>query len=383
MKEPAEEAAIQLRTERQRIEPEGEEQSEQPTDLRGLFPEEIAALLTPWGQPTFRGKQIFKWLQNRAVREVAEMTDLPQALRVRLGEAGWLKPLAPERHRVARDGTEKYLWRLADGELIESVLMPYRRAQTRDRVTVCLSTQAGCPLSCRFCATGRQGFRRNLTAAEIVGQVLDITHEKRKDDPDFKVTNLVFMGMGEPFLNYDNVRRAIGLFTHPEGQAIGQRRITVSTAGIVPGIDRFADEDWEVNLALSLHAADDKQRSEWMPVNDRFPLAQVLEACRRYWEKTRRRLSVEYALMAGVNDRLEDARRLASLFKGWPIHLNLIPVNAVAGIGVRRPEREPTERFLAELRRWGVDAVIREERGQDIEAACGQLRGAAKGEEEA
>ncbi|MBM7867012.1 23S rRNA (adenine(2503)-C(2))-methyltransferase RlmN [Heliobacterium gestii] len=363
-------------------EPVAEQQEGQATDLRGLFPEEIAALFTSWGQPSFRGKQVFKWLQNRAVREAAEMTDLPQALRTRVAESDRLQPLALERRRVARDGTEKYLWRLADGELIESVLMPYRRAQTRDRVTVCLSTQAGCALGCRFCATGQQGFRRNLTAAEIVGQVLDITHEQRLKDPEFKVTNLVFMGMGEPFLNYDNLRRAIGLFTHPEGQAIGQRRITVSTAGIVPGIDRFAGEDWEVNLALSLHAADDRQRSEWMPVNERFPLAPVLEACRRYWEKTRRRLSVEYALMAGVNDRPEDARRLGSLFKGWPIHLNLIPVNAVAGTGARRPEREPTERFLAELRRWGVDAVIREERGQDIEAACGQLRGAVRGEEE-
>ncbi|WP_235910646.1 23S rRNA (adenine(2503)-C(2))-methyltransferase RlmN [Heliobacterium mobile] len=352
------------------------------TELRGLLPEEMAQTLQEWGHPAYRGKQIFKWVQSRAVREAAEMTDLPQALRSKIEAERWLRPLALSCCRVSKDGTEKYLWQLADGELIETVLMPYRRSQTRDRVTVCLSTQAGCPLGCKFCATGQQGFRRNLTAGEIVSQVLDITHRKGQSDPDFKVTNLVFMGMGEPFLNYEQVRRAIELFTHPEGQNIGQRRITVSTSGIVPGIERFARENWEINLALSLHAADDQLRSQWMPVNRQYPIEKVLNACRRYWEQGRRRLSVEYALIEGVNDRLEDARQLGKLFTRWPIHLNVIPVNPVTESGARRPDKARMVQFLDELKRQGIDAVIREERGVDIEAACGQLRGAAHGEGE-
>ncbi|KAB2954693.1 23S rRNA (adenine(2503)-C(2))-methyltransferase RlmN [Heliorestis acidaminivorans] len=339
-----------------------------------MLPEEIGDYLQRHGHPKYRGKQIFAWLQAQAVVNSEEMTDLPQSLRKEIVEEKLLKPLQIEKKQISRDGTEKYLWKLEDNEFIETVLMPYQRQQSRQRVTLCLSTQVGCPLACKFCATGKEGFTRNLTTAEIVGQVLDITAEKRKQDDDFKVTNIVFMGMGEPLLNYDAVKKAIQILTHPQGQAIGQRRITVSTAGIIPGIDRFTDEGWEVNLALSLHAVDEALRSAWMPVNQRYPLSALLQACKRYWEKTRRRLSVEYALIAGVNDKLEDAKKLAHIFHRWPIHLNIIPVNPVQESGAQRPAQESLRKFVQELKGRGLEAVIREERGTDIDAACGQLR---------
>ncbi|QGG47982.1 23S rRNA (adenine(2503)-C(2))-methyltransferase RlmN [Heliorestis convoluta] len=342
--------------------------------LRGLLPEEIGSYIQQWGHKPYRGKQIFTWIQSQAVQRADEMTDLPKGLRQEIEERKLLQPLRRKAKQISRDGTEKYLWELGDGECIETVCMPYERRQSRQRVTLCLSTQVGCPLGCKFCATGQQGFTRNLTAAEILGQVLDITYEKRLEKQDFKVTNIVFMGMGEPMLNYDEVKKAIALLTHPQGQAIGQRRITVSTAGVVPGIERFAEEGWEVNLALSLHTIDPALRSTWMPVNDRYPLKEVLEACKRYWEKTRRRLSVEYALIAGVNDSLEDAQKLAKTFHQWPVHLNIIPVNPVQSSGALRPAKESLQKFTQELQRRGLEAVVREERGTDIDAACGQLR---------
>ncbi|MDD2420848.1 MAG: 23S rRNA (adenine(2503)-C(2))-methyltransferase RlmN [Heliobacteriaceae bacterium] len=345
------------------------------SDLRGMLPAEIAAAVAAWGWPAYRGNQIFRGLQKRGVRALDELTDLPVDLRGQLATSGKLRPLRVKRRQIAGDRTEKVLWELADGELLETVLMPYERSRTRDRVTVCLSTQVGCALACRFCATGQQGFRRNLTPAEIVGQVLDLTAEKRLAKPDFKVTNLVFMGMGEPLLNFAAVRQAIRILTHPQGQAIGQRRITVSTVGIVPGIEQFTAEGWEVNLALSLHATDDRQRSELMPVNRRYPLAAVLAACRNYWRQTRRRLTVEYALIKGFNDSLADARRLAAMFAGWPVHVNVIPVNPVAESGWVRPSPDAVKCFLATLKKAGITAVLREERGGDIMAACGQLRG--------
>ncbi|MCW2277205.1 23S rRNA (adenine(2503)-C(2))-methyltransferase RlmN [Heliophilum fasciatum] len=356
--------------------------SEVTTDLRGLLPEELATVLQSWGQPAYRAKQLFGWMQKQAVTDPAQMTNLPAALRELVQASGQLPPFTRVSKRVARDGTAKYLWQLADGECIESVLMTYRRATTRDRATVCISTQAGCALQCRFCATGQQGFRRNLSAGEIVGQVLAITADQQEQQADFAVTNVVLMGMGEPFLNYDAVRQAILLLNHPQGQALGQRRISVSTAGIVPGIERFTAEGWEVNLALSLHGADDETRSSLMPINQRYPLVEVMAACRRYWLTSKRRLTVEYALMAGINDRPDDARRLGAWFRDWPVHFNLIPVNPVAGSGTQHPGSVGVKRFAAELARYGIEAVVREERGTDIEAACGQLRGVLAGQDE-
>jgi len=288
-----------------------------------------------------------------------------------------IDPLAVVTRRTSADGsTDKLLYRLGDGELIETVLMRYEAdAHRRRRRTVCVSTQAGCAMGCTFCATGQQGFRRHLEAGEIVAQVVAMARIARAEEA--QVTNVVFMGMGEPFANYDRTMKAIAILNDGRGLQIGSRHITVSTVGLVPEILRFAREPLATHLAVSLHAADDVTRAAILPVNRRYPLAELLDACRQYSAQTGRKVFYEYVLLAGTNDSLDQARRLGELLAGTDGHVNLIPVNPTAEGPWRRPPAAASDAFQAILREHGVPSTVRVEKGIDIAAGCGQLRARA------
>ncbi len=331
--------------------------------LLGMFPHELEKLMLAWEQPAYRGRQLFGELHRRGVLDPLAMTELPVALRERLHVTR-----SEELRRLhSLDGlTSKLLLKLHDGEQIEAVGM--KTAPTGGRKTICVSTQAGCAMGCVFCVTGQFGFARNLEAGEIVEQVL------RFNDPAQPVTNLVFMGMGEPLANYDEFLRAVRLLTHPEGLHLGARRITVSTSGLVPQILRLASEGLQIGLAISLHAANDEQRSELMPVNRRWPIHELLGAADHYFERTGRRVSYEYTLMAGKNDSDANADELVRLLAGRGAHVNLIPLNPTEDGSLHAPSTQRALAFEARLRRAGITATIRINRGRDILAACGQLR---------
>ncbi len=348
-------------------------------ELRGCSDDELIEICQEIGLKRFRANQLFQWVQQKAVRTWEEMKNIGdrdrQTLRSRLG----LFPLEKVREQRSKDGTRKYLFRLEDGETIECVLMDYARTKTRDRHTVCVSTQVGCAVGCAFCATGLEGFRRNLSVGEIVGQVLDITHYVRQEDPDFQVTNIVFMGMGEPLLNYDQVLKAIQLMNHGQGLNIGMRRITISTCGVAPRIIQLAKDNPQVGLAVSLHTAENEVRNQLIPMNRRYPLAQLMAACQEYTQVTHRRITFEVAVTA-ENATNEEAEALARLLDGQVGHVNLIPVNPVVGTGMKRPNQEQMRKFAQVLEDAGVSVSSREERGADIDAACGQLRREWEGE---
>jgi 23S rRNA (adenine2503-C2)-methyltransferase len=351
---------------------------------------ELAADLDELGQPRFRAKQVFEWVYDRLESDFAKMSNLPKELRARLAERYDAWVVAPIHVSRADDGlTEKAVLELAPpadrllagplGERrrrfnsVESVLMIYPGAHVRR--TVCVSSQAGCAMACEFCATGRSGFVRDLSAGEIVGQVLHFARRAREiDGPDARLTNLVFMGQGEPFMNFDNVWRAVELLTGPEAFGLGARHVTLSTVGVVPAIRDLARRPLQVNLAVSLHAADDQLRSELVPLNRKYPLREVMAAVRDYVSATNRRVSFEYACMSGVNDSLSDAAKLADLVGGMLCHVNLIPFNPVAGSPFRPPAPGRVEAMAALLNRRGVPTTIRDTRGRQIDAACGQLR---------
>lgn len=341
--------------------------------MRGCSEDELIEICQTIGVKRFRAIQLFQWVQQKAVRSWDEMRNLGKSDLQTLRASLHLFALEKVREQRSKDGTRKYLFRLEDGETIECVLMDYARTKSRDRHTVCVSTQVGCPVGCAFCATGLEGFRRNLSVAEIVGQVLDITYYVRQEDPDFQVTNIVFMGMGEPLLNYDPVLKAIQLLNHSQGLNIGMRRMTLSTSGVVPGIIQLARDNPQVGLAVSLHAAKDETRNSLIPMNRRYPLNQLMRACQEYTQMTHRRITFEVALTAD-NARQEEAEALARLLKGQLGHVNLIPVNPVVGTGMKRPDPEKMKRFAQVLEEAGVSVSSREERGTDIDAACGQLR---------
>ncbi len=326
----------------------------------------LGDLLAGWGEPAYRAKQVWDGLHRR-LADPLELTDLPLALRTRLAAA--LPPaLTEEVERVADAGdTVKWLWRLDGGATVETVLMRYR-----DRDTVCVSSQAGCAMACGFCATGQAGFERHLSAAEIIEQV--VRAARRSRDEGRRLANVVFMGMGEPFANYDNTWAAVERIHDDLG--LGARNLTLSTVGIVPGIRRLATERLPVNLAVSLHAADDELRDELVPINRRYPLSTLMTACSQYLAAKGRRLSFEWALIDGVNDRAVDARNLARLCHALPIaaHVNLIPLNPTPGYAVRGTPAAGVRGFRDRLGTLGVNATIRRTRGVDIEAACGQLR---------
>ncbi|HBN94958.1 MAG TPA: 23S rRNA (adenine(2503)-C(2))-methyltransferase RlmN [Firmicutes bacterium] len=335
-------------------------------DLVGLFPEEITTWLETRQIASFRADQIFTWLHKHAAQSFQEMTNLPSSLMTELEEtfqSPW--PIELVASRKSADGTEKYLFALNDDATIEAVLIP-----EEDRQTLCISTQVGCAMACSFCATGQSGYVRNLWASEIVAQVLWVENRLRAKGQN--VSNIVYMGMGEPLANYDALLRSVRLLNHEKGLNLGARRLTISTCGLAPQIKALAEEDIQVNLAISLHATTDAERSQVMPVNKRFPLQELLEACEYYTEKTGRRISYEYALIRGFNDTVDQAKRLKRLLKGRLCHVNLIPINPVG------PEKRPSAKVLTEfaqvLKAGGIPVSIRKERGTDIEAACGQLR---------
>lgn len=333
---------------------------------------ELAALMQEWGEPAFRAEQIWHWIYRELETDFSQMTNLPRALRERLTEQACLLPARVIDTVSSRDKeTHKILAELADGETIESVLMLYER-----RRTACISTQVGCPIRCPFCATGQAGLRRNLSAGEILWQVLELARLARPFAPaeERPLTNIVYMGMGEPLLNYDATLRSVRILTDPTGFGLGARRITISTAGVVPGILRLAEEPLQIGLAVSLHAPNDALRDKLVPLNRRYPIASLMEAIRFYVDRTGRRVTFEYALIRDVNDDRALAKELANLIAGLPTHVNLIPVNPAEGSSYQPSSRVRVESFAAELERRGIPCTVRLRRGIDIEAGCGQLR---------
>ncbi len=331
-------------------------------DLRSMLPGELERYFQELGQPRFRAMQVFRWL-HRGVESFDEMTDLPRALRERLGEDCVLTVPRVERRQVSKlDGTIKYLWRLADGNCVETVLMRYKHGNT-----VCVSSQVGCNMGCVFCASTLGGKVRDLAPSEILAQVIFT-----KKDSGAEISNIVMMGIGEPLDNFDAVLRFLELVNHPEGLNIGMRHISLSTCGLVKQIDKLAGLGLQLTLSVSLHAPDDETRTRLMPVNRAVGVDLLMDTCRRYFEITGRRISYEYAMADGVNDSDEQADRLAALLRGQPGHVNLIPLNEVAESPLRPSRR--VRQFQKRLESHGVTATVRRRLGGDIDASCGQLR---------
>ena len=336
--------------------------------LLDLSKAELGELLTGWGEPTFRADQVWGWLYHKLVSDPLEMSDLPKPLRARLAEAFPCQLLTPLTTLVSADRqTQKTLFALSDGAQIETVLMRYRR-----RHTVCVSTQAGCAMGCPFCATGQGGFQRNLTAGEIVAQVLFFARLLAAGNQ--KVTNVVFMGMGEPLANYLATWSAVRRLNDPEGFRLAARAMTISSVGLVPGIRRMAGEPEQVGLSISLHAPTDELRNQLVPINRRFPLPQLLEACEYYAKSTRRRISFEYVLIDQINDAPQQATQLADLLAGMLAQVNLIPLNPTPGSSFRPSPAARVRAFQEILQARGLATTVRLRRGVDIQAGCGQLR---------
>ncbi len=342
------------------------------TDMSG---EDLAVMMAALGQPAYRAEQVINRVYRRLAWSFDEMTDLPAALRTALNDKVRLHSLSLKTSLVAGDDTVKALFLLADGRTIESALMGYGSAAGGRRNTVCVSTQVGCPIGCPFCATGRQGFERNLSSGEITDQVLFFArYLKDRKEETGRVTNIVFMGMGEPLANYDALWRAIERLNSPAYFGLGARNMTISTAGMVPQIARLAAEKLQVGLSVSLHAAENGLRDRLVPLNRRYPLEMLIPVCREYARLSGRRVTFEYALFAGVNDSVAQARTLAHLLKGLLCHVNLIPANANPGSDFIAPAWPVVLAFQKELKRLGINATIRQSKGQGIEAGCGQLR---------
>jgi 23S rRNA (adenine2503-C2)-methyltransferase len=399
-----------------------------PDDIKSQTKEELEARFEHWGQPAYRVAQVLEWLYVHRVTDWEAMSNLPKVLRERLRAEFSLRTLQLVREQGARDTTQKFLWRLADGALIESVLIPANPAlygEASDRHTLCVSTQVGCAYGCKFCASGLDGWKRNLTPDEIVEQVMavervsgvrgqgaggggehptsNIQHPASIEGPERLeaglptdhaprtthppslrfgaashasrfIDNLVIMGMGEPLANYDHLLQSLRILNAPWGGGIGARKITISTSGLAPQIRRLGDEPEQFRLAISLHGATDEVRNQIMPVNRRYPLKELIAACEHYQSQKGRMITLEYLLIAGVNDSLEQARPLAALARRLFAKVNLIPYNRVEGLPWERPTEGVCEAFLTALKRQRVTATLRREKGHDIDAACGQLR---------
>jgi 23S rRNA (adenine2503-C2)-methyltransferase len=338
----------------------------------------LTKLLKQWDEPAYRAKQIWQGLYQHLYNSADQFTNLPLTLREKLSSNLDFAGMTPTLAQDSGDKqTRKTLFKLPDGHLIESVLMRYDpdSSAARGRRTLCISTQAGCAMGCVFCATGQMGFNRHLTSGEIVAQVMYYANQLHQEK--LAVTNIVLMGMGEPFHNYENTMAAIDRLNDADGYNFGARRFTISTVGLVPAIKRFADEKRQVNLAISLHAVDDKSRVEMMPINKRYKIAEILEACQYYVAQTSRRVTFEWALIHGVNDTPEVARKLASLLRGLMCHVNAIPLNPTAGFEGEGTSKERALLFKATLEAGGIPCTIRMRRGIDIQAGCGQLAGAS------
>lgn len=344
-------------------------------DIRSQTQEELAALFAQWGQPAYRVGQLLRWVHHERATAWDAMTNLPKALRQQLEGAFDFYSLALARQQGAEDTTCKFLWRLNDGALVESVLIPANPSlfgDASDRQTLCVSTQVGCAYGCRFCASGLDGWKRNLRPEEIVDQVGAV--ERLEKSGERAVNNLVIMGMGEPLANYDHLLKALRILNAPWGGGIGARKITISTSGLAPQIRRLADEPWQFRLAISLHGATDSIREKIMPVNKKYPLKELVAACEYYQEKKGRMITLEYILIAGVNDDPVQAEPLAALALRLHAKVNLIPYNAVEGLPWVRPDEPAQDAFLAALESRRVTATLRREKGHAIDAACGQLR---------
>jgi 23S rRNA (adenine2503-C2)-methyltransferase len=333
------------------------------TDLKELSKPDLESFLKALGAPAFRTRQILHWIYEKYTADIQEITELSKEFRQRLSEVAHIGNISLLDRKVSSDGTEKYLFGLEDGESVESVLIP-----DDDRLTLCISSQAGCALGCRFCLTGAIGLRRNLKPHEVVDQVISVSRAIRP----CTLTNVVMMGMGEPLANFDNVIEALWRLT--ELVKISPRRVTLSTAGIVPKIIELARKGPKVNLAISLNATTDEVRDRIMPVNRAHPLRELLKACREFPLPERRRITFEYVLLKGVNDSIEDAHRLAKLLKGIPSKVNLIPFNPYEGSEFERPGDEVVAAFQEVLLNAHMTALVRKSKGRDISAACGQLR---------
>ena len=332
------------------------------TDLKSQTPEELTKTLKAMGEPAFRGKQVFTWL-HKGVGSFDEMTNLSKSLREKLASTCAFTPPKAVRKQVSKlDGTIKYLWELADGNCIESVLMQYHHGNT-----VCISSQVGCRMGCAFCASTIAGKVRDLTPGELLDQVIFT-----QKDSGLPISNIVLMGIGEPMDNLDNVLKFLELVNHPDGLNIGMRHISLSTCGIIPGIDRLSDLGLQLTLSVSLHAPDSETRSRIMPVNRAYPVEALFAACRRYFERTGRRISFEYAMIDGVNDHDWQADLIAEKVRGMPGHVNLIPLNDVVESPFKPSKR--TAAFQKRLETHGLTATVRRSLGGDIDASCGQLR---------
>ncbi len=373
-------------------------------DIKSLTREEIEARFREWGEPVYRAGQVLHWLYERRATGWDAMSNLSKPLRAKLAGHFSLRALELVRKQGARDTTQKFLWRLRDHALIESVLIPANPAlygDASDRHTLCVSTQVGCAYGCKFCASGLDGWKRNLTPDEIVEQILaterwnvaesfkssvssfqpDKASELKTENLKLEtqgaprlINNIVVMGMGEPLANYDNLLKALAILNAPWGGGIGARKITISTSGLAPQIRRLADEPFQFRLAISLHGATDEVRGKIMPVNKKFPLKELAAACDYYQQRKGRMITFEYILIAGVNDDPAQARPLAQLTQRLHAKVNLIPYNTVEGLPWSRPSEAAQENFLAALEQFDVPATLRREKGHDIDAACGQLR---------
>jgi 23S rRNA (adenine2503-C2)-methyltransferase len=341
---------------------------------------ELAAILKDWGEPKFRARQIWQGLYQNLWGTPAAFSNLPKALRQKLADSFSFSHLQPITTLNSTDGeTQKTLFHLPDSRPIETVRMSYdpSTAQTspersgQGRRTLCISTQSGCAMGCVFCATGQMGYLRHLSSGEIIEQVLYYARQLTQENE--RVTNIVMMGMGEPFHNYEATLEAIDRLNHPEGMNLGARRFTISTVGLIPAIERFAEEQRQINLAISLHAADDELRTSMLPINRRYPIAELMKALRLYTEKTHRRVTFEWALIHEVNDTPEQAHKLAGLLKGMLAHVNLIPLNPTEGFDGQATNPEHARAFQAILEGRGIPCSIRIRRGIDIQAGCGQL----------
>ena len=341
-----------------------ERSEDMPADIKSMYEEELKEEFAKMGEPAYRAGQVYKWL-HEGVKSFDEMTNISKKLRERLMENYYISNAAIEKKLIsAYDDTKKYLFSFGDGEMVESVLMKYHHGYTS-----CISTQVGCKMGCTFCATGKSGFSRNLTASEMLAQL-----QAEQQDNNIRISNIVLMGMGEPLDNFENVIRFLKLVSSENGMNIGMRHISLSTCGIVPKIYELADMKLQLTLSVSLHAPNDQIRSRTMPVNRKYNIDELLKACQYYVRQTNRRISFEYAMIDGVNDSVANAEELAKRLKGILSHVNLIPVNAVKGTGYEKSKKESIRKFIAVLERAGITATVRRTLGSDINASCGQLR---------
>ncbi|RDU24320.1 23S rRNA (adenine(2503)-C(2))-methyltransferase RlmN [Anaerosacchariphilus polymeriproducens] len=335
------------------------------TDIKSFELDELKEELILIGDQSFRAKQIYQWLHQKLIRKFSEMTNISLKLQEKLEERYDLITIEPIEVLTSKvDGTQKYLFQLPDGNVIESVLMRYKHGNS-----VCISSQVGCRMGCRFCASTLDGLERNLTSSEMLEQIYYIQKETNE-----RVSNVVVMGTGEPLDNYDNLLKFIKILTSAEGLNISQRNITVSTCGLVPKMKELADEGFQITLALSLHAANQEKRLELMPITNTYDIYQAIDACKYYFEKTGRRITFEYSLVSGINDTHKDAMELAHLVKGINCHINLIPVNPIKERDYKQSEKKVLDNFRNKLEKCGINVTIRREMGRDINGACGQLR---------